>query len=802
MPGQVPTILTEGSLRGQNQGNSDPNDFGAQIGQAMQQVGGQMMQATGVASQIINQRQELDNAQWVGQSVEQEKNYINKWMADPENNSKESFSDDLQQLLKQRVGEYEKSAPNARAKQMFRNEFSHFGISRYESALQTQAQTKITNTLTSFQDQIGSAIDGYRTSRDVPNVDANADLMNSINSISARIDQSLGKVAPTQARQLKDKLIVDATYATMDSSPDLAKKILDMGSIEGSRRHTIENQIDQARTARNMADVVVFDGVRKNWLTMVEEGKQRDKIALVQYQSIYSRDEAIAQKAKDDALIDIYNGSNDFVSKVSPLSGPAQLAELNKLAESVGTDPNKAFLNKKIVELASQRIIDNVKKMQRDPVGYMSQNIPAIKRLRDQLSTMDDKSPSFASTKQTLFDTVLRYQGPAPVGDKTIDQADDPAMYHNVPRTAVSLMTTDEATQQAAQINQGSPKDALKSILQVLQQYPDKYQAIAFNDLVKLPGDRGIRGEYWAAAINKTAPWVDDYLGVIQNASAIRKGATATEGEFEKALNGNVMWLQFARPIASDNFQRQSIVEDFRSGIMLYGMALAQQKGLSPDKAVKMATQRLLNEEMGIVDVNGKPTMIQRNPGDGTPLRTDDDIKDVGRRLKNALEFIDPKQLKLEDEYGRSLFPVLSMAGTDETKNASLRDAIRANGTFQTTPDGKAAVLYYDDGDNHFEMRDKDGRAFVISLSDLPKFERGPIVQGLYGFSVGTKTAGLESDPIAPKIKQTGYVPPSTNNAWFRELNDTQKMIYMGSGRNLYETNWPVMADWIRREKR
>jgi endonuclease YncB( thermonuclease family) len=778
----VPTILTEGGLQGERQAYSTPQSFGSQVGDAIEGAGNQINRSTANFAQIADQKRSMNNAQWVGESIEQEKNYVSKWMADANNNSKESFPEDLQALYKDRLTEYEKNSPNADARKDFRLQFSRFMSSRYESAVNTAAGNKISNMGVSVDGMINNTVDAYRIARNIPNVDANLQLLEDIDGVSGHIDSMFGKIAPNMAKQFKDKMIKDAVYAAMDYSPDLARKILDKGNIEGQSRHAIENQIDQASKDQNAVQSAQFDEFRKNHLTMVDTGKKQDKIDLVLYQSNYSRDQAYAYKLRDDALIDIYNNVNEFKTKVAPFSANEQLKELSNLQSKVGSNEGTAYRDEKTYELAAEQVAKNVELIRKDPVSYLSQNNPAIKRTRDQIAAMPEDSRKEAM--KPLVDLIVKYQG------TFTGNSDDGKMYLNIPRNQVGILTKGEAEQAAAQVNQGSPKEALNTINGILSQYPEEYQATVFNDLVKLPGEKGIKGEYWAASMNKNAWWIDDYIGVLQNAESIKKATSDKVSDFEKAVDANANWLQFANPIAGDNFQRQNVVESFRNGVLLYAMGLAQ-KGATPDAAVKMSIDRLLNEEQGLTAVNGKPVMVPRNQGDNQPYRSNEEIRDIGHRLNLALKFVDPKEIGTKDEFGRNLFPALNTAGNDETKSSALRDAILAKGTFQTTPDGKAAVLYYDDGINHFEMRDKSGRAFVVKFDQLPKFEQYTL--GMEGYGGAPQIRGLEHDPLAPVI---------TGGPKYRDGRP------VGVGRPIdfvysndpYKTNWPSMPPWLSRE--
>lgn len=811
---EIHTILTGENLTGQPMGDARPTDFGAQVGAAINDAGSSLGQTASVLAQYDKVKKNQSDTQWVSNSMSQEQNYVNKWMADPVNNAKNTFADDLQQMLNDRQQTYEKDAPNDDARRAFSLQFNDFSTSRLNSAYNTSASNQINGLQTSVLTQIDDVVDGYRISRGIPNLDANKDLVNNITVTSASIDKMFGKIAPETARQLKDKLVTDSVYGVMDYSPDFARKVLDMGSIEGHQRHAIESAIDEAERTKNSMDVAAFDQARQNQLAMVESGKSRDKIDHSLYYAHYSREQANAHILRDDTLIDIYNQTNDFVTKVSPYNSSAQIAELQKMKEGVGTNPQTAFRDQHAYELAATKIQDNLQAIHQDPVGYIVQHNPAIKKFSDQLSVAADAAKPVILKNMT--DMMVRYQGP-PTGNHELSVEelskemsdpsyvspsrgkDDSNYYFNIPRNQVSVLTKAQATQFAGQINHGSPKDALKTIDSVLSQYPEEYRANAFNDMVKLPeGDR-IKGEYWAAVLNKNATWVDDYLGVIQNADSIKKASTDKQSDFTKAMNSNVTWNQFANPLTSDNFQRESVTEDFKNGIMLYAMGLSQRSGMAPDAAIKTATDRILNSKLGLTSVNGKPVMVPREQSNGLN-RTDVQVQDIGRRLNLSLNFIDPKEVKTSDEFGRNIFPSLNMIGHEDQKAPALRDAMLKNGTFQTTPDGKAAVLYYDDGINHFEMRDKTGKAFMVRFDDLPKLTPGPIAHGLMGFDLGHDRGMGVTDPLAPDIKKT-YVPPDlTKVPNYEKMSDVEKMIVRGSGHYLYNTNWPTTPSWVTRK--
>jgi hypothetical protein len=718
----VPTILTGGSLQGQPQEYANPNEFGAGVGEAVQNLGSSMQQAVGAASKIAEFKKNQADTQWVGDAMTQEQNYVNSWMAKPENNAKETFADDLKGILTDRQTENEKAAPSLEAKQAFRRQFQEYSVSRLQAANHTTAANQIQGLQESVLNQIDGAVQNYRVSRDIPDVDASADLTDSISNINGTIDKMFGQIAPMTARTLKNKLTVDAVYGAMDYSPDLATNILNSSSIEGTQRHVLEDEIKRAQTAKNAEDTTAFEAYRRNWVTMVEQGKKQDKISLGLYQSIYPGKEAQAEKFRDDTLIDVHNKVNGFMNQIQSWSPSEQTKAVNDMMSKVGDNADTAFTDQKAAELVHSKVFGEngtISQIKKDPIGYMALNNPVVKRAVQRFTDSPDGANKDQAMK-TMLDLMVKYQGPAP---KNLAEGEDPKTYLNVPRNQVKIMSTQEAEMAADQINKGSPKDALKTINNVLARYPEAYKPIAFNDMTQLPDGKRIRGEYWAANLNKNASWVDDYLGVIQNAESVRKVSSDKQGDFEKALNANTDWMTFVNPGSADNFQRENIVDDFKNGVLLYAMGLSQRSGISPDKAVKQSVGRVIKEQLGFGTVNGRPIMIPKDQGPNKPMMNDDDVASMARGLNTATLYLDPKWVKTSDENNRNLFPVLNIAGTEDVKLRGLQDAIHEHGVFHTAPDGKSASLYYDDGVNQpFELRDKNNRAFAIKFSELPQF--------------------------------------------------------------------------------
>jgi len=230
--------------------------FGSQMGGAVERVGQIAGQTVGVAAQIVAQKRDLEADKWTNDAMTQLRDYYSPWMADPENNTKESFADDFKKQADKSLSDWEAKAPNKQAKEQFRAQFQHFTSSRYEAAANTAARTKLDNMLLSHDDLNGSVERNYLSDRNVPGLDANQEAIGNVENRFQSIDTGLGKLAPEKAKQLKGKLVEDMAYATMNYSPSTARKILAMGSgiLDGRRVHAIESQIKTAEEATKLAD--------------------------------------------------------------------------------------------------------------------------------------------------------------------------------------------------------------------------------------------------------------------------------------------------------------------------------------------------------------------------------------------------------------------------------------------------------------------------------------------------------------------------------------------------------------------
>lgn len=787
----MPEIRTyeagESSRTGPAIAYANTEDFGAGVARALAEVGEGADRASSGLAHIANtanvmnrRRQALEETRWAGDTYEATKRSISEFMANPENNTKDSFAQDLdrhnQDIFK---GIDPQTAPTPRAFEMFKQNYWSFAGGKYAQALNVGYQNTVNNNITSINSQVNDAVTAYHNFKKVDEDVATHDMVDSVAHIGQNIEGSFRKLAPTIADRLQSDLITQATLAVMTNDPRAAKTLLDSSSsVDEQTRRTLNREIEQQLRSKDIVATEAFNNQRTDHLVGVEQGKSRDKIPISTYKQFYPDDQAQVQKSRDDNYIDAQNKANDILQKIGPQNSEAQLKELNALKSGVNNEQDAEVFKK-----VHQETVKNLKMQEQNPAGWLFQYNPTIKHLaQDAQDARDDQR---MGKIQTLNDAVMRFQGPPPPGAKE----DEKSQYLDRPMNDRHLMTLDEATQSASDLNQSTPREFIKKMGEVLSRYPDsQHQYVAFNDMVTIPSGRGgLRQEYQLAWQNKDAWWLDTYLGAVAAGKDIKLPEDVKK-DVTKRIDANTTWLQFQSAMIGDNFSRASEISGFREGIQQYAHALISQgKSIkeSGDGAVKM----LISETLGITKVNGKPMIVLRDQGEKVPKMSDMEVTDLGRRLSVGLEQVDPRKIDQRP------FAALQIFGKDEQhlpRLQALRDQITARGFFQTGPDGRSASLYMtDDNGMIFQVRDRGNRPLSINFRDLPLFKH---------FTTQEWMANLPGMPA-----ERGFIPPKPSIPDRPSKHyDLLQQGYGDGGYNAYSnpwthtvTNWPSDPSWL-----
>jgi len=197
-------------------------------------------------------------------------------------------------------------------------------------------------------------------------------------------------------------------------------------------------------------------------------------------------------------------------------------------------------------------------------------------------------------------------------------------------------------------------------------------------------------------------------------------------------------------------------VADVRGAAFTYAMGLVQD-GKTPKAALDMSVHDLIEDNHITANVNGRSLYISQDDYKGTGA-------EFSRAISAAMSRIDPSRINLTDDNHRPLFPVLSLAGHGDTARQALSYQLANHTVPNINPDRKSFSLYYDDGGNHFQLRDTSGKPITMQISDLPTFSTGVVPSHsriAHGWITNWPTVGRQtSKPLTTPASTGGATPP------------------------------------------
>src|SRR5688572_5238664 len=111
---EVPTYRGQPSLLGAGgiRARSTPYDFGQGLADEGQGLSTNLSRAAQTVNVLSEQRKVLADDQWVNDAMTKARAHISPWMADPENNSKDTYAGDLMDMSMKLGNEYANAAPS------------------------------------------------------------------------------------------------------------------------------------------------------------------------------------------------------------------------------------------------------------------------------------------------------------------------------------------------------------------------------------------------------------------------------------------------------------------------------------------------------------------------------------------------------------------------------------------------------------------------------------------------------------------------------------------------------------------
>lgn len=823
---QVPTNVNGSSIlgRGGNLPEASGAAFGVGRGAAIADIGDSIGRANNNVATIVSKKQDLEDDKWSNDAMAELMKFYSPWLADNKNNSKESYAEDFLALSNKSLKDWEAKAPTKGARERFRGQFQNYQASRYASTSMTSAQTKLNNMLLSQENLNGAMITGYEFSRNTPNVDANAELMTGIDARFTSIDSSIGDVAPEKAKQLKNQLIEDSAYATMNYSPSTARKILEKGkgTMDGRRIHAIESQIKTAEESTKLADRGALAKLTANLLAAAENGKKPANLDIKTVSLYLPDDKAQSYVTEVNAKINAYNKAADHVTKVSSWNASAKMKYLNDLAESVGNILDAADDDKLMVETAGRRILKQIDFQQKDPAGAIMLYNPAAKGMVDQINAMakadedaqvQEPNPMIKQKQGELASLLLQLQS-QPAKDLPQEQKNQ---HQVVNRAELMVMSKGQAEAYVANINTADPDKVAETIQSALANHPG-YEKIAFDNLVKNGLDLG----YWGIYKNLRNQNISTMVGALKMFKQLKETNPERFAEVNKALNPSATprWDAFLQLFPNDDYQRQDITEGMRSAVIAYAVGMMQDKQISPELAVQRSVDEWIYKEMSLVYVNGRPVLMDRRTEETATPKTDAEMAQFAYSLGQLQNNVDPRQI----DGLKYHFPTIwgpNGLGTDEEKWNQTQGLIANRGYFKPASGGEYSTLYMrSDSGQDFELR-RNGRAIAVKNSEVETVSATVnVIDPETGLSFPFPVSQPTKKPIFEKGKKTvpttglsaerkGFTgmanlmnPYSPNNI----LNAVYGSEGMGIGKvyieqtepTIISTNWPVEPKYMK----
>jgi hypothetical protein len=197
---------------------------------------------------------------------------------------------------------------------------------------------------------------------------------------------------------------------------------------------------------------------------------------------------------------------------------------------------------------------------------------------------------------------------------------------------------------------------------------------------------------------------------------------------------------------------------------------------------MKTAVERVISNNYGFADVHGHMMAVAKQRLYGGPPRTDDEIKDIGRRLSVALRDVPIQEISVSNpKTGESYYPGLP-PNFDQTKPEHaqiLRDIITSNGFWEMAAHGEMVTLkVVQPGFGGFSVLDKNNQPLTIALERLPEFNRQDFI--------GTQEGG--QIPVTVKEQPSKSYPLIFGQNWWN---------YLGIGSSNIKTNWPTRPSYI-----
>jgi hypothetical protein len=692
---RVPTIISDGNTRaGFEAGGYNPAAANAiassanSLASGISDIGRGLLAINDRKKMVeakLAQKKEQEDTLWAeSQFTTAQRDWI-QWTSDVQKQGEENvlsrFNTEFDEYQQQVV----KSAPSKEAAAKIKMRLDDLGTSVFDSSIRIQAANQAKNTITIFENMVTTSTDSVAKS---PELYAQEQ-----ERLGTLLKTSLdaGRISEETYQKQMDQvngLAANAAEALLATNPERAKAIIDKAEgIPWPRRRAILSDISRASQSNETLFRYQQEEIFKSSVeSLAATGKVPSDFNIDAYVLAFPKDQQAARKLEAERQIHIagtlYVGKNE-------LKGKTPNKVLEALASYEPKPGDKNFSDQQAIYSQLQQAADQqIKLFKSDPFSYSRQD-PIVDKAWETVENLpQDADPAVVfQTQAQAIEASISFQRSS-----------------GVPEHSVSVMSRDTASKVAAQINNGDPKQVQDTFGQLMQTYGKNYP-LAFRTLARLPEGQRIDAATQIVALHYGKPFIGDFLQAIRVPDSDYKLDKSDKKAIEEKLLTNESFMAFAGSMTSANPAAVSMVNDYSQAIQKYATSLVYRGKATSSDAVQQASDLVIGQAYGFAMVNDTPLAIKRQQGPS--LLDDRNIENIQRWLKRQPSTIEPESIDL------SRFAFTAQI-TDDVKMQSVRDTLRNDTFWVTSPDNSSAILY---------MNGMDGSTAPVKLKDGAQVE-------------------------------------------------------------------------------
>lgn len=797
---QLQTYTASGQVRGGPV--AAPLDASAldRPARALEFVGKNLEQAGGEFAQAAQQKKRENDLSWATESMSQFSRVLAEREVADAKNPTETQGQDFKQFADEQLAQYSKVAPSSEALRYFRTHALNETDTAYKRSLFAGEQTRLVNVDTANEKTTANIVAAMKATEQIEGpTGAATDAQDAVNRQFAYLETTYGKNAKNFADKMRLHLTSEVALAAAATNPNFARQLVDGAPIDEKYKLQLNTHIDAINaSAMQLQQYKLLTGVRDSFA--VADGKMMAGEAVEAPAQLPRSVFDIFGKDGDRQFLEYLRGYKEraevinlFVD-INGLNAHAAQAKIN--VRRTSGDPQKADAAEKLQHIVTA----NAHLQKTDAVQYLENSNDRLKTDAAIIPTLPDEFQPQAT--KWYYHDILQYQGHPP------PNAPDPEKY--LGNDITHVLSADKADKLKQELLGSNRDDQLKFIDNFASRFGgDNHLAnMAWSDMISLGKEKIPMGLQFAGIINNVQTRKE-----FMSAQFAAKPEAALDTDASKAyiaaIEHDTNWGLFAQAWKGPALERSGGIEAAKMALVAY--AHTKSANQTPDQSVKEVLQKVILDNYGFAQVHGQPIAIPRIAPDGS-IRTDATVKDVSRTMQLALHDVDPRELQLYDEAGRSHFPnmppivpegtetmaqAIKRAQADPKMMQYVQDSITSNGFWVAEPSGEVMKLFVaEPGREPFAVLDKTNSPLQFNISDLPNF-----------YQTSTPQMGIYSALTEMPIGQPITAPEKA-----LELYPLQKTVDSGFrwggrggmtfGKPITKTNWPTRGAYYQGTRR